>query len=73
MTQFIENAIRREAQFRAEQNATVARAKKALRSAEKGAGQITAHDFLAGMTQRAKAAQKRIREAAAARGKHAAG
>jgi hypothetical protein len=73
MTQFIENAVCREAQFRAEQNAAVARAKKALRGAEKGEGLVTAEDFLAGMTQRARAAQKRIREATAARGQRATG
>lgn len=71
MTQFIENAVCREAQFRAEQNAAMARAKKALRRADRGEGLITAEDFLAGMTQRAKAAQTRIREATAVRGKRA--
>jgi len=71
MTQFIENAVRREVEFRAEQNAAVARAKKALRSADKGEGLVTAEDFLAGMTQRAKAAQQRIREAVAAKQKRA--
>lgn len=73
LTQFIENAVRREAEFRAEQNAAVARAKKALRSADKGVGMITAEDLLAGMALRAKAAQQRIRNAAAAKGKQAAG
>ncbi|MBL8341171.1 MAG: hypothetical protein JNL30_06850 [Rubrivivax sp.] len=67
LTQFIEAAVCREAEFRAEQNAAVARAKKALRTAEKGAGLITADDFLAGMQQRAKAAQQRIRAAVAAK------
>lgn len=71
MTQFIENAVCREAQFRAEQNAAVARAKKALRNADKGMGLITAEDFLASMEQRAKAAQQRIREATAAKAKRA--
>ncbi|GAA0761209.1 hypothetical protein LRH25_27315 [Ideonella azotifigens] len=71
MTQFIENAVCREVEFRAEQNAAVARAKKALRSADKGEGLVTAEDFLAGMTQRAKAAQQRIREAVAAKQKRA--
>ena len=52
MTQFIENAVCREAQFRAEQNAAVARAKKALRNADKGVGLLTAEGFLAGMAQR---------------------
>lgn len=73
LTQFIENAVRREAEFRAEQNAAVVRAKKALRSADKGVGLMTADDFLAGMEQRAKAAQQRIREASAARNKRATG
>jgi hypothetical protein len=57
MMQFIENAVCREAQFCAEQNAAVARAKKALRRADKGAGLMTAEDFPAGMEQRAKAAR----------------
>lgn len=69
LTQFIENAVCREAEFRADQNAAVARAKKALRSADKGVGLMTAEDFLAGMEQRAEAAQQRIREAAQARNK----
>jgi hypothetical protein len=73
LTQFIENAVCREAQFRTEQNAAVARAKKALRNADKGAGLMTAEDFLAGMEQRAKDAQRRIREAVAARNKRAPG
>ena len=73
LTQFIENAVRREAEFRAEQNAAVARAKNALRAAEKGVGVMTAEEFLAGMQQRAKAAQRRIRKAVAAKSKRAAG
>lgn len=73
LTQFIENAVCREAEFRAEQNAAIARAKKALRVAAKGVGLITAEDFLAGMEQRAKAAQQRIREAVAAKKKRATG
>lgn len=73
LTQFIENAVRREAEFRAEQNAAIARAKKALRAAEKGVGLVTADDFLAGMEQRAKTAQQRIRAAVAAKKKRAAG
>ena len=73
LTQFIENAVCREAEFRAEQSAAVARAKKALRSAEKGMGLVTAEDFLAGMEERAKVAQRRIREAVDARNKRAAG
>lgn len=73
LTQFIENAVCREAEFRSEQNAAVGRAKKALRSADKGVGLMTAEDFLAGMEQRANAAQQRIREAVAARNKRTAG
>ncbi|NRF71358.1 prevent-host-death protein [Aquincola sp. S2] len=73
LTQFIENAVCREAEFRAEQNAAVARAKKALRSAEKGVGLLTAEAFLAGMEQRATAAQQRIRDAVAAKNKRTAG
>lgn len=73
LTQFIENAVCREAEFRAEQRAAVARAKKALRSADKGAGLLTAEDFLAGMEQRAKAAQQRILAAVTAKNKRAAG
>jgi hypothetical protein len=73
LTQFIENAVCREAEFRAEQNAAAVRAKKALRSADKGVGLMTAEDFLAGMAQRAQAAQLRIREAVAAKKKRAAG
>ena len=73
LTQFIENAVRREAEFRAEQNAAVARAKKALRAAEKGVGLVTADDFLAGMQQRAITAQQRIRAAVVAKNKRAAG
>ena len=46
----------------AEQDA-VARATKALRSAEEGVGLITAQEFLEGMNQRAQAAQQRIRAA----------
>ena len=69
LTQFIEKAVRDEAEFRAEQKAAVARAKKALRSAEKGVGVMRAEDFLADMERRAAAAQQRIREAVAARNK----
>ena len=72
LTQFIENAVCREAEFRAEQNAAVARAKKALRSAEKGVGLMSADDFLRGMAQRAEAARLRIRETAAVRKKRTA-
>ena len=73
LTQFIEKAVCREAEFRAEQNVAVARAKKALRSADKGVGLITAEDLLTGMEQRAHAAQQRIREAVSAKNKRAAG
>ena len=73
LTQFIENAVCHEAEFRAEQNAAVARAMKALRRADKGVGLMTAGDFLAGMELRAKAAQHRIREATTAKGKRTAG
>ena len=73
LTQFIENAVCREAEFRAEQNAAVARAKKALRSADASEGLLTTDDFLTGMEQRAKAAQQRIRDAVAAKTKQAAG
>lgn len=71
LTQFIENAVCREAEYRAEQSAAVARAKKALSSAESGVGLMTAEGFLAGMEQRAKAAQQRIREAVASKNKQA--
>jgi hypothetical protein len=67
LTQFIENAVLREAEFRDEQGAAIARAKKALRSADKGVGVMTADDFLTGMQQRAEAAQGRIRAAVAAK------
>ncbi|MGM9489043.1 YlcI/YnfO family protein [Ideonella sp. YS5] len=74
LTQFIESAVCREVEFRAEQGAAIARAKKALRAADKGVGVMTADDFLAGMQQRAEAAQGRIRAAVAARSnKRAAG
>ena len=46
-----------------EQSAAAARAKRALHSADKGVGVITAEDFLAGIQQRAQAAQHRIRAA----------
>lgn len=73
LTQFIENAVCREAEFRAEQNAAIARAKKALRAADKGVGLMTAEDFLGGMHQRARTAQQRISESVAARNKRVAG
>lgn len=69
LTQFVERAVCREAEFRAEQNAAVARARKALRAAEKGIGTLTAEDFLTGMQQRAKTAQQRIRTTVAAKNK----
>lgn len=72
LTQFIENAVCREAEFRTGQNAAVARAKKALRSADRGVGLMPLEDFMAGMEQRASAARQRIREAAAAKGKRGA-
>ena len=72
LTQFIENAVRREADFRTEQNAAVARAKKALQSADMGVGLMAAEEFLAGMEQRASAAQERIRTSVA-KNKRAAG
>ena len=73
LTQFIENAVCREAEYRAEQNAAVARAQKALRNAGKGVGLMTPETFLAGMEQRAKAAQQRIRKAVAAKNKRITG
>ena len=73
LTQFIEGAVCREAELRAEQNAAVARAKVALRSAAKAVGLLSAEDFLAGMTQRAHTAQQRICKATAAKSKRTAG
>jgi len=73
LSQFIESAVCREAEFRAEQNAAVARATKALRSADVGVGLISTEDFLAGMQQRAEAAQHRIRAAVAGKAKRGAG
>jgi len=73
LTQFIEGAVCREAEFRAEQAASITRAKKALRAADKGMGLMTAEDFLAGMQQRAEAARGRIRAAVEARNKRANG
>jgi hypothetical protein len=73
LTQFIENAVCQEAEFRAEQNAAAARAKKALRLAGKGVGVITTEEFLGGMRERAEAAQQRIRAAVAARNKQSTG
>ena len=73
LTQFIENAVCREAEFRAEQNAAVARAKKALRNANKGVGLMTTEIFLTRMEQRAKTAQQRLRETATAKNKRDTG
>ncbi|MBH9578645.1 YlcI/YnfO family protein [Inhella proteolytica] len=66
LTQFIANAVSREAEYRTEQNAAVARARKALRRADKGEGLLTEEQLQAAMQQRAKAAQQRIRAAVAA-------
>jgi hypothetical protein len=73
LTQFIESAVSQEAAFRAEQDAAVARAKKALRLADKGVGLMTGEEFLAGMHARAQVAQKRIRAAVAAKNKRSSG
>jgi len=73
LTQFFESAVCREAQFRIEQNAAVAHAKNGVRDADKGAGLMTAEDFLGGMEQRAQDAQRRIRKAVAARSRRAPG
>ena len=73
LTQFIEGAVCREAEYRVEQNAAVERARKALRSAQAGVGLLTAEDFLAGMTHRAHAAQQRIRETQTAKNKRSDG
>lgn len=73
LTQFIEGAVSREAEFRVEQHAALSRAENALRQADEGGGVLTVDDFLAGMTKRADAAKKRIRKAVATRGRRAAG
>jgi len=73
LTQFIENAVCREAEFRAEQNAAVVRARKALRAADKGVGLMTAAEFLVGMQERAQTARHRIRAAVAGKNKRGAG
>jgi HrpA-like RNA helicase len=65
LTQFIENAV--------SQDAAVARAKKALRLADKGVGLMTAEQFLVGMRERAQGAQQRIRAAVAAKNKRSRG
>jgi hypothetical protein len=51
----------------------IARAKTALRSAERGIGVMTSEDFLDCMQKRAKAAQGRIRAAVADRNKRSKG
>lgn len=71
LSQFIENAVCREAEYRAEQNRALERAASALAEAEQGRGLLTADELLAGMDQRAQAAQQRIRAAVAARGRQA--
>ncbi|MEI6029206.1 MAG: YlcI/YnfO family protein [Betaproteobacteria bacterium] len=65
LTQFIESAFCREAEFRAEKNAALSRAEAALSQADKGLGMMTAEDFLAGMEQRAQSAKQRIQKAVA--------
>lgn len=72
LTQFIENAVRGEAEYRTEQKAAIARARKALRAAEKGVGMIAVDEFMAGMQRRAESAQARIRAASAEKNKRAA-
>ena len=67
LTQFIESAVCREAEFRAEQDAAVVRAERALKAADQGLGLMTADDFLSGMHKRAQAAQQRIRATVVAR------
>ena len=69
LTQFIENAVRREAEVRSAQDSAVARAKKSLLSADKGVSLQTVEDLLKGMERRAEEAQSRIREAATAKNK----
>jgi hypothetical protein len=69
LTQFIENAVRREAESRAAQKVAAGRAKTALLSADKGVGLMTAEDFLKCMEHRAAAARSRIREAVEAKNK----
>ena len=71
LTQFIESAVCREVEFRAEQRAAVSRAGKALHAADSGQGLMTADELMAGMQQRAKVAQQRIRAAVASKGKRA--
>lgn len=73
LTQFVEKAASQEAAFRVEQNAAVARAKKALHLADKGVGLLAADEFLAGMQSRAQAAQHRIRASVTAKSKRAGG
>jgi hypothetical protein len=66
---FIESAASADAELCAEQSAALARAQMALSSADKGVGLMAADQFLAGMRERAEAAQSRIRAAAAAKSK----
>jgi hypothetical protein len=73
LTQFIESAVCKEAEYRAEQAAAIARAKRAQRAADKGTGLVTAEAFFAEMRQRGDAAVARIRAEVAARNKKAAG
>jgi hypothetical protein len=67
LSQFIEKAACREAEYRVEQAAVAARAQRALELAESGIGAVPAEEFLAGMKLRAQAAEQRIRAAVAAR------
>lgn len=67
LSQFIEKAACREAEYRVEQAAVAERAQWALELAESGTGLVTAEAFLSGMTLRAQAAEQRIRAAVAAR------
>ena len=46
LPQFIKNAVCREAEFRAAQKVATGRATRALLSADKGVGLMTAEDFL---------------------------
>lgn len=73
LTQFIEQAVRSEAEYRAGQQAAVARARESLRAVDEGEGVMTSDEFLARMQQRAESARARIRTAVAARSKRAAG
>jgi len=72
LAQLSENCICLKAEFRADQNAAVTRARTALSSADTGDGLMAADDFLARMQRRAEAAQQRICAAVAAQGKGSA-